>query len=154
MRRLFRQRRAKNQGDSSCNTPVFRRSPSTVNNTVGAGNRLVVRVVLLQVAGAALSALVFWWIGGANAACAAFAGGLIAAVGSALLGWRMFAPGIAPAGVLQRAMFAGEALKWSWYVLALWIALSRLKLAPLPLLIGLIVAQFAYWRGLIGQKRG
>jgi F0F1-type ATP synthase assembly protein I len=125
-----------------------------VNNTVGRGNRLVVRVVLLQVAGAVLSALLFWLIGGLRAACAAFAGGLIAAVGSALFGWRMFAPGIAPAGVLQRAMLAGEALKWLWYVLAIWVALTRFMLAPLPLLVGLIVAQFAYWLGLTGKKRG
>lgn len=123
-----------------------------MNNTVGLGNRLVVRVVLLQVAGAALSALLFWLIGGLRAACAAFAGGLIAAVGSALFGWRMFAPGIAPAGVLQRAMFAGEALKWLWYLLAIWAALTRFKLEPLPLLVGLIVAQFAYWLGLIGKR--
>lgn len=123
-----------------------------MNNTVGFGNRLVVRVVLLQVAGAASSALVFWFIGGLRAACAAFAGGLIAAVGSALFGWRMFAPGIAPAGVLQRAMVAGEALKWLWYLLAIWAALTRFKLQPLPLLVGLIVAQFAYWLGLIGKR--
>lgn len=106
----------------------------------------------MQAAGAASSALLFWFVGGPRAACAAFAGGMIAAVGSAVFGWRMFAPGIAPAAVLHRAMFAGEALKWSWYVLALWLALSRFKLAPLPLLVGLIVAQFAYWLGLIGKR--
>lgn len=69
-----------------------------------------------------------------------------------MFGWRMFAPGIAPASVLQRAMFAGEALKWLWYLLAIWAALTRFKLEPLPLLVGLIVAQFAYWLGLIGKR--
>jgi F0F1-type ATP synthase assembly protein I len=123
-----------------------------VNSTAGLGNRLVVRVVLLQLAGAGLTALLFWFVSGLPAARAAFAGGLVAAVGSALFGWRMFAPGIAPAAVLHRAMFAAEALKWSWYLLALWVALSRFKLEPLPLLVGLIVAQFAYWLGLIGKR--
>ena len=85
---------------------------------------------------------------------AALAGGLIVAMGSAVFGWRMFAPGIAPAAMLHRAMFAAESLKWIWYVLAIWAALARLKLLPLPLLTGLVFAQFGYWIGLIGMKRG
>lgn len=121
---------------------------------MGLGNRLVLRVVLLQVAGAALSALVFGSMAGWRAASAAFAGGLIAAVGSGVFGWRMFAPGIAPAAVLHRALMAAEALKWAWYLAAVWLALHQLQLEPLPLMVGLIVAQFAYWLGLMGKKRG
>jgi F0F1-type ATP synthase assembly protein I len=82
------------------------------------------------------------------------AGGLIVAIGSGLFGWRMFAPGIAPAAVLRRAMFAAESLKWCWTALAVWAAFARLKLSPLPLLTGLAVAQFGYWLGLIGMQRG
>jgi hypothetical protein len=50
-------------------------------------------------------------------------------------------------------MFAAETLKWLWYVLAMWLALTRLKSMPLPLMAGLIFAQFGYWAGLV-NKRG
>ncbi len=118
------------------------------------GKRLVMRVVLLQTACAALGAVAFWIVDGAAAARAGLTGGLIVAIGSALFGWRMFAPGIAPAATLQRALFAAESLKWFWYVLSVGAALAHWKLAPLPLLMGLIVAQFGYWFGMIGTKRG
>ena len=118
------------------------------------GKRLVMRVVLLQTACAALVAALFWMLQGAAAARSGLAGGLIVASGSALFGWRMFAPGIAPAATLQRALFAAEALKWIWFVLAVWAAFARFKLMPLPLMTGLVFAQFGYWIGLIGMKRG
>jgi F0F1-type ATP synthase assembly protein I len=123
-------------------------------NITGGGNRLVLRVVLLQVGCAALTGLLFGIFGGFAAASAGFVGGMIVAVGSALFGWRMFAPGIAPAARLQRAMFAGEALKWLWYLFALWVCFAKLKWPAAPLLIGLVVAQFGHWFGLIGWKRG
>lgn len=112
------------------------------------------RVALLQAGSACVVASACLVLAGARAAVAALAGGLIAAVGSGLLGWRMFLPGIAPAATLRRALFAGEALKWTWTILALWLAFARWRLAPLPLLVGLIVAQFGYWFGLVGMKRG
>ena len=84
---------------------------------------------------------------------AAFVGGLIAAVGSGLFGWRMFAPGIANAAVLNRAMMAGEALKWLWLILAVWAALTKLQVLPMPLLVGLISAQFGYWFGLMVRNK-
>jgi F0F1-type ATP synthase assembly protein I len=118
------------------------------------GRRLVVRVVLWQTGCAAIVAALCWAEFGAAGALAGLAGGLIAAIGSALFGWRMFAPGIAAAGILQRALFAAEALKWFWYVLAIWAALAGLKLMPLPLLIGLIAGQFGYWFGMVRFKRG
>ncbi len=111
------------------------------------------RVVLLQAGCAGLGAVLFWMLQGAAAARAGLAGGLIVAAGSALFGWRMFAPGIAPAAALQRAMFAAASLKWFWYVLAIWAALARLKLPPLPLLAGLVFAQFGYWAGMVAMKR-
>jgi F0F1-type ATP synthase assembly protein I len=123
-----------------------------MNDSIGNGKRLVMRVVILQIACAAIAAGVFWLVKGAAAAQAALTGGLIAAIGSAVFGWRMFLPGIAPAVVLHRAMFAAESMKWLWYVLALWLALTRLKSMPLPLMAGLIFAQFGYWVGLVGKR--
>ena len=82
------------------------------------------------------------------------------ATGTALFGWRAFAPGVAGGAVLSRAMYAGKALQWVWYVLALYVAFGRLKLEPMPLLIGLFAAQFGYWAALVpaqvtdGRDRG
>jgi F0F1-type ATP synthase assembly protein I len=125
-----------------------------MNNNLGLRYRLVMRVVLLQMGCATLAGLLFWMMVGAAAAIAAFAGGMIVTVGTALFGWRMFAPGIAPAGTLFRAMVAAESLKWIWLLIAIWAALARFKLTPLPLMTGLVVTQFGYWIGMIGSKRG
>ncbi len=116
------------------------------------GYRLVVRVVLLQTGCAVLVALLFFAYRGSSSGIAALAGGLIVAVGSAVFGWRAFAPGIAGAARLSRARFAGVALKWLWFVLALYLALARLKLDAVPLLVGLATAQFGYWLGMIRLK--
>ncbi len=125
-----------------------------MNRIAGDGLRLVMRVVLLQAAGAIIVAAPFRVFSGPWAAWSALAGGLIGAIGSAIIGLRMFAPGVAAADLLRRAMFAGEALKWVWTVVAVWVTFSRLAMEPLPLLVGLIGAQFSYWAGLIGMKRG
>jgi ATP synthase protein I len=114
--------------------------------------RLVVRVVLLQAGCAVLVASLFLVFRGASAALAALVGGLIVAAGSAVFGWRAFRPGVAGAATLGTAMYAGVALKWLWFVLALYVALARLKLEAAPLLIGMVVAQLGYWVGLIRLK--
>jgi len=116
------------------------------------GYRLVVRVVLLQTGCALLVASLYFAYRGVASGIAALAGGLIVAVGSAVFGWRAFAPGVAGAAVLSRAMFAGVALKWLWFVLALYLALGRLKLEAVPLLVGLATAQFGYWVGMVRLK--
>jgi F0F1-type ATP synthase assembly protein I len=123
-------------------------------NTTGLRLRLVLRVVLLQVGCATLTGLLFAFFAGLAAALAGFVGGMIVAVGSALFGWRMFAPGIAAASRLFRALLAAESLKWIWYVLALWAALARLDLMPAPLIVGIVVAQLGHWLSLIATKRG
>ncbi len=124
-----------------------------MTDTVNRAKRLVVRVVLLQIATALAAAAVFGVFWGSRAAVSALSGGCIVAVGTAVFGWRMFAPGIANASVLNRAMMAGEALKWLWLVLAMWAALTKLQLLPMPLLVGLICAQFGYWFGLMGRNK-
>lgn len=116
------------------------------------GYRLVARVVLLQTGCAVLAASLFLAIKGASAGLAALVGGLIVALGSALFGWRAFRPGVAPAAALSAAMVGGVALKWLWFVVALYLALARLKLEGGPLLIGLAAAQLGYWVGLIRRK--
>jgi F0F1-type ATP synthase assembly protein I len=125
-----------------------------MNEMEAQGKRLVMRVVLLQTGCAVVVASLFWGLQSAAAGRAGLTGGLIAAIGSGVFGWRLFAPGIAPAAILRRALFAAESLKWFWYVLSVWLALTRLKALPLPLMTGLVIAQFGYWAGLAGMKRG
>ena len=69
--------------------------PFAMNEVLSRGKRTVVRVVLLQTGCAALVASVFLVFKGAHQAIAALVGGLIVAAGSAVLGWRVFKPGIA-----------------------------------------------------------
>jgi ATP synthase protein I len=116
------------------------------------GYRLVVRVVLLQTVCTLLVASLFFGFRGASSGVAALTGGLIVAVGTALFGWRAFAPGVAGGAVLSRAMYTGKALQWVWYAIALYAAFARFKVDPMPLLIGLVTAQFGYWVGLVRSK--
>ena len=116
------------------------------------GYRLVIRVVLLQTGCAVLVASLFLAFKSTSAGLAALTGGLIVAIGSALFGWRAFRPGVAPAATLNTAMYGGVALKWLWFVAALYIALARLKLEGAPLLIGVVAAQLGYWVGLVKRK--
>ena len=87
-----------------------------------------------------------------HAGLAALVGGLIVAAGSAVFGWRAFRPGVAGAAVLSTAMYTGMALKWLWFVLALYLTLARLKLDAAPLLIGVVAAQLGYWVGLMRRN--
>jgi ATP synthase protein I len=123
-----------------------------MSDVLAGGKRLVVRVALLQMACALLVAAVFLVVKGGAAGLAALAGGLIVVIGSAVFGWRMFGPGVAGAATLTRAMYAGAALKWLWFMFAVYVALARLKLPSGPLLTGLAAAQLGYWLGLIRAK--
>ena len=123
-----------------------------MNEVPSRGKRTVVRVVLLQAGCAALVASVFLVFKGAHQALAALAGGLIVAAGSAVLGWRAFKPGIADGATLAAAMYAGVALKWVWFAIALYLAIAQLKLDAAPLLISIVVTQLGYWVGLVRLK--
>jgi len=123
-----------------------------MSGVLARNHSLVVRIVLLQVACALIVASLFLVFKSASAGLAALAGGLIVAVGSAVFGWRAFKPGIAGAATLSVAMYAGVALKWLWFALALYVALARLRLEAGPLLIGLVAAQVGYWAGLMRFK--
>jgi len=123
-----------------------------MNDVPVRGYRLVIRVVLLQTGWALAVALLCFAYKGSSSGIAALAGGLIVAVGSAVFGWRAFAPGIAGAATLSRAMYTGVALKWVWFAIALYLAFARLKLEAGPLLIGVATAQLGYWVGLMRLK--
>src|ERR1700731_1506143 len=123
-----------------------------MNEVLSRGKRTVVRVVLLQAGCAALAASAFLVFKGAHQAIAALVGGLIVAAGSAVFGWRVFKPGIAGGATLMTAMYAGVALKWLWFAIALYLAIARLKLDAAPLLVGVVAGQLGYWVGLVRLK--
>ena len=126
--------------------------PVAMNNPLVPGYRLVGRVVLLQAGCALLVGSAFLVLKGQTAGLAALVGGLIVALGSALFGWRLFAPGVAGSATVTRAMFAAVALKWGWLLIALYVALARWKLEAGPLLVGVIVAQLGHWAALMRRK--
>jgi ATP synthase protein I len=99
-------------------------------------------------AGTAVVVGLLFLLGGVGSALAALIGGMIIATGNALFGWRLFVLGVAPAARLARSVYAAETLKWLWVVLALWLALTRAGLPGLPLIVGVIAAQIAFWLGL------
>ncbi len=114
--------------------------------------RLVLRFLVAQICCAAVAAVGGLLVGGWAVAHAVLAGGVIVAVGNAVFGWRLFAPGVAPVRVLARGLFAGAALKWLWLGLALWLAIAQAGLRPLPLLLGMLAAQVGFWIGVAVLK--
>ena len=121
--------------------------PFAMNEVLSRGKRTVVRVVLLQAGCAALVASVFLVFKGAHQALAALVGGLIVAAGSAVLGWRVFKPGIAGGATLTTALYAGVVLKWLWFALALYLAIARLKLEALGVKIDKLTAHYTFANG-------
>ena len=112
------------------------------------GRQLVLRYAALQLAATLVAALVAGWFAGVPAARATLAGGLVVAVGNVVFGWKLFAPGVAPVTRLARGFYVGEALKWLWLGFALWAALGPGRLAPLPLIAGMLAAQLGFWLGM------
>jgi F0F1-type ATP synthase assembly protein I len=115
---------------------------------VSRGKALVLKFAGAQMLAALLAALGVGMFSGSAAFQAALAGGAVVAVGNVIFGWRLFAPGIAPAARIARAMWLGEGLKWLWVVLAVWLALTAADLLPLPFFLGLLAAQVGFWLGI------
>ena len=106
---------------------------------MAAGRRQARSVVVAQTLVTLAAALAFL-VQGTDAALSALAGGGAVTVGSALMAWRAFAGGVSGAGLALMRLFGGLALKWLVIVAALYVALARLGLPPLPLLAGLCAA--------------
>lgn len=115
-----------------------------MRNSIAHGRRNAVRIVLFQLGIAGLVGLGFCLRDWQSGTAAWFGGGAIA-IGNALFAWRLYADGIAPAKRIARAVYAAEVMKWVWLVLALYLALAVFGLTPLPLIIGVLAAQVAFW---------
>jgi ATP synthase protein I len=110
-----------------------------VDNSLAAGRRLALQVVLAQVAVAVIAGLAFL-VQGVHAAVAALAAGLLVAAGTGLLALRVFAPALAgPGSMLARFAF-GTLLKWIVVIVGFYLILAYWRLPALPALIGLVAA--------------
>ncbi|MGH8115037.1 MAG: ATP synthase subunit I [Rhodanobacteraceae bacterium] len=107
-----------------------------MNNSLAAGRRLAFQVVLAQAVATIIVGVLFL-IEGLASAVAALGGGLLVAVGTALLALRVFRPSLATGAVTMRRFALGTLLKWLVVLGGLFLILVRLKLPLLPTLVGL-----------------
>ena len=112
-------------------------------NSLAANRRLAYRMVAVQFVVAMLVALAFWASKGRPEALAAAIGGGSVAAGSLVLAWRSLPRGAASAGLALSRMVSGLLLKWFVVVGALFFAMAKLQLPPLPLIVGMIAAMAA-----------
>ncbi|KGI76750.1 hypothetical protein [Oleiagrimonas soli] len=106
-------------------------------NSLAAGRRLALRLVLWQLGVAAMAGFIFL-IQGRRAALAALASALAVALGNALAGARAFSPG--GAGQALARLILGTLLKWAVVFTGLYVILVRWQLPPAPAIAGLILA--------------
>ncbi len=107
-----------------------------MNNSLAAGRRLAFQVVLAQVAAAIIAGALFLW-GGTASAAAALGGGMVVAIGTALLALRVFRPSLASGVVTMRRFALGTLLKWLVVLGGMFLILVRLRLPLVPALVGL-----------------
>ncbi|MEO6967663.1 MAG: ATP synthase subunit I [Rhodanobacteraceae bacterium] len=110
-----------------------------VYNSIAAGRRLAVHMVAAQ-AGATLIAGLLFLVRGIPFAIAAWSGGAVVVVGTALLALRVFAPPPAAGGATLGRFVVGMALKWIVVLGGVYLILVRWRLPPLPVLTGFGVA--------------
>ncbi len=123
-----------------------------MRNSIAEGRRYAAGMIALQVAATVLLALSWAAAHGARGALAAAIGGGVVAVGNATLALRMFgAPARTPRQAL-RATYVGEVLKLALVAGVIVVALVVLRLPPLPLIVGLGLAQMVFWLGLVAIR--
>ena len=114
-----------------------------VFNSLSANRRLAFRMVTVQCVVAMLVALVYLFAQGGREALAAAIGGGSVAAGSLVMAWRSLPPAAASAGLALSRLISGMLLKWFVVLGALYLAMAKLHLPPLPLLVGLVVSMMA-----------
>jgi ATP synthase protein I len=118
-----------------------------MQNSIAAGRRLAIRVVLTQLGVTALVAAGFL-LQGWRSGLAALTGGTVVAVGTGVLALRLFSQGPAPAGTVLGRLVVGSLLKWSVIALGLYLAMVKAGLPGLPVMIGVIAAMVPQMFGL------
>ncbi|MGH8041124.1 MAG: ATP synthase subunit I [Rudaea sp.] len=118
-----------------------------MQNSIAAGRRLAIRVVLAQLVATVLVAAGFAWRGWLPA-LAVLAGGGVVALGTALLALRLFAAPPAAAGTVLARLIVGNLLRWGVIGAGLYLAMVEAALPGLPVLAGLIAALLPQLLGL------
>ena len=113
-------------------------------NSLASGRRLALRIMLLQLAVAALAGLVFLTLGRRDEAMAATAGAVVVALGTALLSARFFSGLSSSAGMALGRLLTGMLLNWVVIVGGLFVILFQFKLPPLAAITGLVAAYAVY----------
>ncbi|HEV7123736.1 MAG TPA: ATP synthase subunit I [Rhodanobacter sp.] len=107
-------------------------------NSPASGRRLALRIMLLQLAVALLTGVVFLFSGRREAVSATM-GGLLVVLGTALMSARVFS-GITSPGLALSRLLTGMFLKWIVIVGGLAVILFHYKLPPLAAVTGLVAA--------------
>lgn len=115
-----------------------------MDNSLAAGRRLAFQVVLAQAAAAVVVGLLFLARGEASA-LGAFGGSGVVALGTALLALRVFRPPLARGAVTMRRFALGTLLKWVVVLGGLFLILVRVRLPPVPVLVGAGAAMAVNW---------
>jgi ATP synthase protein I len=118
-----------------------------LDNSLAAGRRLAILVVVAQTGAAVIVGLLFL-ARGAAAAWGAFGGAVVVAAGTAMLGLRVFRPPLARGAVTLRRFALGVLLKWLVVLGGLFLVLVRLALPVGPVLVGTAVAMAVNWLAL------
>lgn len=113
-------------------------------NSLAAGRRLATQVVLAQTVAAIIVGLLFL-VRGAAPALGAFGGGLVVAMGTALLALRVFRAPLARGVVTMRRFALGTLLKWVLVLGGLFLLLVRLRLPLVPVVVGAGAAMMVNW---------
>jgi ATP synthase protein I len=114
-----------------------------VFNSLAADRRLAFRMVAAQLVVAMLVALAFYFAQGGREALAAAIGGGAVALGSLVLALRSLPSTPKSAGWALSRMVSGLLLKWFVVIGALYLAMAKLHLPPLPMIVALAVAMVA-----------
>jgi ATP synthase protein I len=110
-----------------------------MDNSLAAGRRLAMQVVLAQLAVAVVAGLAFL-TRGIPSAVGALAGGLVVALGTLLLALPVFAPAPAGGGTMLARFAAGTLLKWIVVIVGFYLILAYWRLPALPALVSLVAA--------------
>lgn len=109
-------------------------------NSIAAGRRLAVYLVAAQACAAMIAGLAFL-VQGLPAAVAAWCGGALVVIGTALLALRVFAPPLTGAGATMGRFAVGMLLKWMIVLGGFCLTLVRWRLPPLPVFAGFGAAE-------------
>jgi hypothetical protein len=118
-----------------------------MQNSIAAGRRLALRVVLAQTGATVLVAAGFL-LDGWHSALGVLAGGGTVALGTAALALRMFAAGPSTAGTALARMIVGNLLKWIVIGGGLYLVLAKAGLPGGPVIAGVIAALLPQLLGL------